>query len=101
VGLPNEALKERDQWQGNVKDRPECSSPNINKRPSTCLTESGGMGARTNQRGKATASSSPVEEHGVGHDEEDSKPSLVTIGARIVSREIPYGWIRVKLEPDC
>jgi hypothetical protein len=56
-----------------------------------------------------------VEEDGSGCDEEDSKPSLVTSGARIGSspgqevvqeqattpREIPYGWSRVKLEPDC
>jgi hypothetical protein len=60
-----------------------------------------------------------VEEHG-GRYEEDSKPSLMTTSsvARIVSypneevdqeeeeeeakpREIPSGWTRVKLEPDC
>jgi hypothetical protein len=115
MGLPNEALKETDHSQGHVKDRYECPSLN-RKRPSTSLVESGGMDARTKQRGKATASSSPVEEDGGGRDEEDSKPSLVTSSAaRIGSRsdqevvqeqatplgEIPYGWIRIKLEPDC
>jgi hypothetical protein len=119
VGLPNEALNETDQAQnGHIKDRSaECPSPN-RKRPSTSLVERGGMGAWTNQRGKATASSSSssVEEDGSGCDEEDSKPSLVTSGARIGSSpgqevvqeqattthvEIPYGWTRVKLEPDC
>jgi hypothetical protein len=56
-----------------------------------------------------------VEEDGGGSDEEESKPSFVTSGARIGSSadqevvqaqaptlgEIPYGWIRIKLEPDC
>jgi hypothetical protein len=74
------------------------------------------MGARTNQRGKASASSSSVEENGVGRDEEDSKPSLVTSSAARIAPhsdqevvqeqattlgEIPHGWIRIKLEPDC
>jgi hypothetical protein len=72
-------------------------------------------GARRNQRGKATGTSSSVEENGGGRDEEDSKPCLVTSSAaRIGSSpgqeavqeqaatlgEIPYGWTRVKLEPD-
>jgi hypothetical protein len=114
VGLPNEALKETDQAQGHVKNRSEYPSPN-RKRPSTSLVESVGMGARINQRGKATASSSSVEEYGGGRDEAESKPSLVTSGAPIGSSpgqevvqeqatalgEIPYGWTRVKLEPDC
>jgi hypothetical protein len=74
------------------------------------------MGARTNQRGKAAASASSVEKNGGGRDKEDSKPSLVTSSAaRIGSHpyqevvqeqattlgEIPYGWIDIKLEPDC
>jgi hypothetical protein len=77
------------------------------------------MGARTRQRGsgKATASSSSVEEDGEGRDEGDSKLSLVTSGSTLIGsdqdqevvvqeettspREIPYGWTRVKLEPDC
>jgi hypothetical protein len=57
-----------------------------------------------------------MEEDGASRDEGDSKPSLVTSSAaRIGShpdpevvqeqattpREIPYGWTRVKLEPDC
>jgi hypothetical protein len=61
-----------------------------------------------------------VEEDGGGRDEEDSNPSLVTCSARIGSYpakevvvqavqeeaitapgELPYGWKRVKLEPDC
>jgi hypothetical protein len=68
------------------------------------------MAARTNQRSKATASSTSVEEDGGDRDEEDSNPSLVTSSAsRIGSSagqeatlgEIPHGWARVKLEPDC
>jgi hypothetical protein len=73
------------------------------------------MGARINRRGKTTTSSTSVEKDGVGRDEEDSKPSVVTSGARIGSSpdqeviqeqattlgEIPCGWTRVKLEPDC
>jgi hypothetical protein len=115
VGLPNEALKETDQALGHlVKNRSECPSPN-KKRRSTSLVESGEMGASTNQRGKYTASS--VEENGGGSDEDDSKPPLVVTSsaARIDSSpdqevvqgqattlgEIPYGWTRVKLEPDC
>jgi hypothetical protein len=116
MGLPNEALKETDQAApGLIKDRSECPSPN-RKRRSTRLVESGGMGARTNKRGKATGSSTYVEEDGFGCDEEDSKPSpLTSIAARVGSSpgqeavqeqatalgEIPYGWTRVKLEPDC
>jgi hypothetical protein len=161
VGLPNET----DQALGQVKKRSECPSSN-RKRASACLAEGGQkMGARTNQRGKATSSSSTsVEEDGGGHVEGDSKPSLVTSGARIgsspgqevfksnsssveedgggrdedgggrgeedskpslvtsgarrgsspgqeavqeeatpdqVPSEIPSGWKRVKLEPDC
>jgi hypothetical protein len=68
------------------------------------------------ERGKATGSCSPVGEDGVGRDDEDSKPSLVTSSAPIGSYseqevvqeeatttpgEIPSGWTLVKLEPDC
>jgi hypothetical protein len=78
--------------------------------------ESGQMAAtRANQRGKAIGSCPSVEEDGGGRDEEDSKPSLVTSSALIGSytdqevvqeeattpAEIPSGWTRVKLEPDC
>jgi hypothetical protein len=78
--------------------------------------ESGQMAAtRTNRRGEATGSRSSVEEDGGDRDAEDSKPSLVTISAQIGSYpdqevvqeesttpdEIPSGWVRVKLEPDC
>jgi hypothetical protein len=80
------------------------------------VTSSARIAARTNQKGKATGICSSLEEDGGGCDEEDSKlPSLVTSSARIGSypdqevvqeeattrREIPLGWIRVKLEPDC
>jgi hypothetical protein len=109
VGLPEEALGETEQTQGRVRNRVECSSPN-RKRPSACLAESKQMGAtgRTNQRGEATGSCSPVEEDGGGGDEEDSKPcpmaSIALIGsypdpAQVVvqeeattPREIPYDW---------
>jgi hypothetical protein len=72
---------------------------------------------RTNQRGEATLSclSSVEEDGGAGLDEQDSKPSAVTSNARIGSSrgqevvqeqattlgEIPYGWTRLKVEPDC
>jgi hypothetical protein len=71
----------------------------------------------TNRRDNATFSGSHVEEDGVVRDEEDSKPSLVTRSAariescqdqEVVPEEvtvgigkIPFGWTRVKLEPDC
>jgi hypothetical protein len=114
VGLSNYALKETEHAQGHLKNRSECRSPN-RKRPSTSLVESGGMGPRTNQRGKDTASSTLAEKDGGGRDEEYSKPSLGTNSARIGSHsdqevvqehaitpgKIPYGWTRVKLEPDC
>jgi hypothetical protein len=81
VGLPNEALTEREEARGHLKNRSECPSPN-RKRPSTSLVESGGMGARTNQRGKAAGSSGCAKEDGgAGRTEEDSKPSLVTSSA--------------------
>jgi hypothetical protein len=74
------------------------------------------MGARTCQRHNATVSSSSLEKEGGGpRFEEDSKPTLMTSGARIGSHsdqevvqeqattlgDIPYGWTRVKVEPDC
>jgi hypothetical protein len=63
---------------------------------------------------EATTESS-VEEDGGDRDEEDSKPSPVSSSALIGSYpdqevvqeesttpdEIPSGWVRVKLEPDC
>jgi hypothetical protein len=86
--------------------------------------ESGQIAASTstNQRGASTATGtshgSVEEEDGVGRDEEDSKPSLVTStnGALLSGNypdqevvrekatapdEIPSGWKRLKLEPDC
>jgi hypothetical protein len=77
---------------------------------------------RTNERGarsKATGTSrgSVEEKDGGNRDEEDSKPSLVTSSALPIGSyphqevvvqeeattpdEIPSGWTRVKLEPDC
>jgi hypothetical protein len=80
-------------------------------------TESGQMTAtsRANQRGEATGSSSVEQEDGGCRDAEDSKPSLVTSSALLGSNpdqevvqeeattpdDIPSGWTRVKLEPDC
>jgi hypothetical protein len=73
------------------------------------------MGARSNKRGKAIGSSSTSVEKD-RDEEEDSKRSLVpSRAARIgyhpdqevvqegttTPLEIPYGWIPVKLEPDC
>jgi hypothetical protein len=78
---------------------------------------------RTNQRGTSTATGtscgSVVEEDGGNRDdEEDSEPSLVTSSSALLTGsypnqeavqeeatttpdEIPSGWKRVKLEPDC
>jgi hypothetical protein len=78
----------------------------------------------TNQRGdasKATSTScgSMEEDGGNREEEEDSKPSLVTSSSALLTGfypdqevvqeeeatttpdEIPSGWTRVKLEPDC
>jgi hypothetical protein len=98
-------------------NRSEFSSPNRKRPRRSCRVDSGQMAAvRTNRGGKATGSCSSIEEDGGGHDEEDSKPSAVTSNAPILGsdpeqevvqeeaithREIPLGWIRVKLEPDC
>jgi hypothetical protein len=118
VGLRDEALvkEEIDQAQAHLKNRSECpSSPPNRKRSSAFLAEGGEICARIKQRGNATASSSSLEEDGDGRDEEDSKPSLVTSGEPIGSSpgqdvvqeqapelgEIPHGWTRVKVEPDC
>jgi hypothetical protein len=121
VGLPiNEVLiDEPEQAQGHVRNRFECPSRD-RKRPRTCLADSGEIAAKTNQRGKTTSgscSSSCVEDDAGGPDEEDSDPSFMTSSsARIGSDpgqetvqeeeattvcEIPSGWARVKLEPDC
>jgi hypothetical protein len=103
--------------QGRHRNQFECSSPNRKRTRSARLVKSGGIGARTSKRGKATASSITVEEDGGGRDEDESKPSLLTNStAQICSHppdrevvqeqattlgEIPFGWARVKLEPDC
>jgi hypothetical protein len=78
--------------------------------------------ARTNQRGASTAAGairgSVEEEDGGNRDEEaDSKPSVVTSSSALLAGncpdkkvvcdeattpdEIPSGWKRTKLEPDC
>jgi hypothetical protein len=117
VGLRNEALvkEEIDHAQAHLKTRSECPSPPNRKRSSAFLAEGGEICARIKQRGNATASSRSLEEDGDGRSEEDSKPSLVTSGAPIGSSpgqevvqeqapalgEIPHGWTRVKVEPDC
>jgi hypothetical protein len=76
------------------------------------------MVARTNQRGKATDGGSSLVVEDGGRDEEESKPSLVTSSELIgsdpgqdvvqeeatpdqIPSEIPSGWTRAKLEPDC
>jgi hypothetical protein len=88
------------------------------------MPETGQIAAstRTNQRGdasKATGTScgSVEEDGGGGDEEEDSKPSVVTSSSVLLTGsypdqevvqeevttpdEIPSGWTRVKLEPDC
>ena len=76
------------------------------------------MADRTNQNGKTAGRCSWVEDDAGGLDEEDSNPSPVTGGAQTGSDpgqevdqeedeeattlcEVPSGWARVKLEPDC
>jgi hypothetical protein len=75
------------------------------------------MTARTNPRDGAIGNRSSVEKDHGGHDEEDSKPFLVTGSSPIVAScpgqeeavqeeskshyKIPSGWKHVKLEPDC
>jgi hypothetical protein len=73
------------------------------------------VAAVTKQKGSATGSCGSVEEDGGGRNEEDSKPPLVTSSAprgsypdeEVVQEEvttlneIPPGWARAKLEPDC
>jgi hypothetical protein len=84
-----------------VGNRFACPSPNI-KRPRTSLAESGKKAARTNPRGGAICGSrGSVERDGV-RDEEDSKspPAGVQEEATYYDKELPFGWIRVKLEPD-
>jgi hypothetical protein len=111
VASPAEATSESSVEEGG-SDRDEDEE---DYKPSL-VTRSARIAARTNQRGKATGICTSVEKDGGGCDEEDSKPpSLVTSSALIASdperevvqeeattrREIPLGWIRVKLEPDC
>ena len=98
-----------------VRNRFEGPSPANRKRQRTCLVDSEQMTARTNQEGEATHSCNSVEEN-AGRDEENPKPSLVTISALIIRSDpdqqadvqeeartpdvIPVGWTRTKLEPD-
>jgi hypothetical protein len=78
--------------------------------------ESGQMASRTNHGGdKAAFTCGPVEDDVRGRGEEEFNPSLVTSGAQTDSHadqevdqeeattpdEIPSGWTRAKLEPDC
>jgi hypothetical protein len=119
ASLPNEGLiEESEQVQGDVRNRFECPSRN-RKRPRTCLADSGEKANSTNPRGKRTSGNcSCVEDYVGGLEEEDSNTSLVTVSARTGSDpgqevdqeeeeeattlcEIPSGWARVKLEPDC
>jgi hypothetical protein len=110
-GIPKRNFEETEQARGGPpSDRFECPSTN-RKRPSTCLAESEQMNAsRTNQRGKAdTGRCSSVEEDGGGRDEADSSRALIASypdqggvpEEATTPGEIPSGWTRVKLEPDC
>jgi hypothetical protein len=103
VGLPDETLEETEPAQGHhgVETRFACPSPNI-KRPRTCLAESGKKAARTNPRGGAFGGSPSSVERDGGRDEEHSIPSPAGVQeeATYYDKELPLGWIRVKLEPD-
>jgi hypothetical protein len=108
------SVERSEPGQGHVRNRFNHRSPN-RKRPSAGLAEGGQMGARTKQKGKSAGSFSSVKEHGHGRIEEDSNPSLMTSSSaqiasypdqEVVEEEatpgqIPFGWTRVKLEPDC
>jgi hypothetical protein len=116
VDLSTDTLEETEPGQGHVRNRFACPSPNV-KRPSSCLAESAQISASTNPRGgDAIGDRSSVEKDHGGRDEEDSKPSPVTTSSPIVAsspdqevvqeeathyKEIPSGWKRIKLEPDC
>jgi hypothetical protein len=109
----NTTRKETEPGQGNVRNRFAYPSPNV-KRPRSCLAESQQMAATTNPRGGDIGSRSSVEKDG-GRDEEDATPSLVISSSALIASypneevireesthyEIPSGWKRVKLEPDC
>jgi hypothetical protein len=61
------------------------------------------MAARTNQTGGGAIGSSPssVEKDG-GPDEDDSKSSQAGVQEEAThDKNLPFGWKRVKLEPDC
>jgi hypothetical protein len=99
------------------------SDPDEEVAEEEATTESGQVAAstRTNQKGASTATGasrgSVEEEDGGNRDDEDSKPSLVTSTSALLigtypdqevvreeattPDEIPSGWKRVKLEPDC
>jgi hypothetical protein len=86
-----------------VENRFACPSPNI-KRPRACLAQSGRKTARTNPRGGAIGGSPRSVERGGVRDEEASKspPAGVQVEeATYYDKELPFGWVRVKLEPDC
>jgi hypothetical protein len=105
VGLPNETLAQETGpgQEGQTRNRFACPSLNSRKRPRTCLAESGKMAARTTPRRGAIDSSpsSSVEKDG-GRDEEDSKSSQARVQEEGATHDknLPIGWIRVKLEPD-
>jgi hypothetical protein len=102
VGLPNETLEETEPRQGRgVRNRFTCPSPNI-QQPTACLAESGQMAASTNPGGVAIGSPTSVEENYSGRDEEDAIPSQDVVQEEATyDKELPIGWTRVKLEPDC
>jgi hypothetical protein len=99
--LPSEAQEEPEQAQKHIKDRSECSSRN-RKRSRTCLAESGRMDAGTNQRGAAAGSCNPSLVNGSARIvASDPGPEVVQDEEATTLCEIPSGWARVKLEPDC
>jgi hypothetical protein len=74
--------------QGHVRNRFTCSSPANGKRSKACLAESGQDDAgRKDQRGNADARGGSAKEDDGGREEEDSKPSLVSISATQISSD--------------
>jgi hypothetical protein len=106
VGLPKEeTLEETEPGQGHgVRSRfASFPSPNIKKRPRACLAESGKMAARTTPTGGAIGSSpSSSVEKDDGRDAEDSNSSQARVQEEGAphDKNLPIGWVRVKLEPD-
>jgi hypothetical protein len=105
VCLPNVTLEETGSGQGHgVRSRFAGPSPNRQRPRASCLAESGQiMAARTTPTGGAIGSSpSSSVEKDDGRDAEDSNSSQARVQEEGAphDKNLPIGWVRVKLEPD-